>query len=326
MTDNHGGSRIGAGRAKGAPTKLMRVPEAIEPFVKRYINNLKILFLEGTDFNVERLNMAIQPEHQIMKVTPEQADIWLQNSIVNRPLDLKRVYELEEAILENKWMFDGSPIRLNESQLLMDGQHRLEAIKRSGRIVKALVVSNIDDEAIKTIDSGRSKSGADMAVMLGFTKEQGQTADTAIKWTCRYRKGGLGQVSVPNSYIYDQIENNKELISSVMYVLQHPRKNRLLKAGIITFLHYMVRQQHEQKANEFVDRFILGDKLELDSPIYHLRQVLLMQDNQTYKMDILEKVATLINAWNSFKLNNKITQPRQIMWRRTRKCVFPEIL
>ena len=72
-------------------------------------------------------------------VTPVQASIWLKNNSHNRPLSEERVKEFCQLISSGGWNEKGSFIEVLESGLLLNGQHRLNAIVRTNIPVKMYI-------------------------------------------------------------------------------------------------------------------------------------------------------------------------------------------
>ena len=82
-----------------------------------------------------------------MAVEPEQAQKWLERNIANRTLRPSRVQEYATAMTEGRWRYTADPIRFDSDGKLIDGQHRLMAVVRSGCTVEMHVVRGLSPEA-----------------------------------------------------------------------------------------------------------------------------------------------------------------------------------
>ena len=69
---------------------------------------------------------------EIMKVSPEMATKWLEKNIVNRRIRDYKVNAYARDMKNGDWRLNGEAIVFNKSGQLVDGQHRLNAIAKSG--------------------------------------------------------------------------------------------------------------------------------------------------------------------------------------------------
>lgn len=104
---------------------------------------------------------------QIETITPAIAAEYLKNNTNNRPLKNQWVTDIANMIRRGQWVLDGNPIRFSEDGVLLDGQHRLQAIIRAGIPVQTLVVRGLPKESFKNIDTGRGRSGGDILSIDG---------------------------------------------------------------------------------------------------------------------------------------------------------------
>lgn len=114
-----------------------------------------------------------------MIITPAQARIWLKKNLNNRHLREVRVIELIAIIKGKRWIYDGNPIRFSKDGILLDGQHRLEAIARSGISAESAVVTGLDPDAQQSIDTGAPRSAADILRMRGYSGHAHRAAAVA---------------------------------------------------------------------------------------------------------------------------------------------------
>lgn len=99
-------------------------------------------------------------------ITPEISSEWLAFNPLNRPLNQRKVNNIARLMKEDKWHDVCQPIILNE-HIVLDGQHRLQAIILSGVPQTMSVVFNQDLNSFMHLDSGTPRSKLDM-VRLGL--------------------------------------------------------------------------------------------------------------------------------------------------------------
>lgn len=103
-------------------------------------------------------------------ITPEIAKEYLKlNMACNRRIDTQRVKELTTDIQNGNWQINGDTIRFNKKGELIDGQHRLTAIAKSGCTVMTGVTRNIEND-VTIIDRGKVRSTAQVLQMGGLDK------------------------------------------------------------------------------------------------------------------------------------------------------------
>jgi len=101
----------------------------------------------------------------IIIITPEQAKKWLEKNNGggkgNRKVSQRQLTFLTESILRGQWVLNGETIKIGKDGSVIDGQHRLMAIVKSGMSVASLVVFDCDLESYNTIDKGRARTAGE---------------------------------------------------------------------------------------------------------------------------------------------------------------------
>jgi hypothetical protein len=100
-------------------------------------------------------------------ITPKKAADWYARNVNNRPLSVSFANRLAEAIAAGQWQVNGDAIRFDESGDLVDGQHRLAAVIRSGKPIKSYVIRGIESKSFDTIDKGKQRSNGDALARRG---------------------------------------------------------------------------------------------------------------------------------------------------------------
>ena len=77
---------------------------------------------------------------QLMLVTPQLAQFWLNDNAHNRTINEERITELCRKIEAGEWNEKGNPIEVTDTGHLINGQHRLTAIIQTSTAVKMRVV------------------------------------------------------------------------------------------------------------------------------------------------------------------------------------------
>lgn len=109
----------------------------------------------------------VEPEHYVVTVTPELAEKWLGINTRNRHIRPSVVDRYTRDMLEGEWQYNGDPIRISETNIVLDGQHRLHAVLQSGVSMRALVVTGLPDETQNTMDIGAARTMGDQLGLAG---------------------------------------------------------------------------------------------------------------------------------------------------------------
>ncbi len=99
---------------------------------------------------------------EFITVTPDMAASWLESdNSNNRRKRYWWSHAIATAILRGEWITTHQGIAFSVDGLLLDGQHRLEAIVESNTALEMLVVTGIDANAFKVIDGGIKRTITD---------------------------------------------------------------------------------------------------------------------------------------------------------------------
>lgn len=94
------------------------------------------------------------PACQYETVTPDQAALWLSKSAKNRKMSARRVGLYAAAMKRGDWMLTNQGIAIDEFGMLIDGQHRLQAIVDAQTPVQLLVIRATPNKSQLVIDQG----------------------------------------------------------------------------------------------------------------------------------------------------------------------------
>ena len=132
------------------------------------------------DENVTKLkklppHLSVLPiEFTYMDVSPAEAESILKNNGHNRVLSEKHVARLAGDMGADHWTLTHQPIAVGPDWEIVDGQHRLAAIVRSGVTVRIVLAIYRDaahaDLARQKTDIGRARVGGDVFEIAGIAR------------------------------------------------------------------------------------------------------------------------------------------------------------
>lgn len=116
-------------------------------------------------------------------VTPEIAKRYLGQMVNNRPVLNSRVEFLADVMKKGNFRANGECIKFNEDGFLCDGQHRLEAIVRSGCAVKMSILRGCPTEDFVTYDTPLNRRPSDLISFESrYYKHIGPLATSYLKF------------------------------------------------------------------------------------------------------------------------------------------------
>jgi hypothetical protein len=208
-----------------------------------------------------------------MTVTPAMANEWIsQNNTNYRFPNEKTIDGLARAMSAGEWKLTPQGISLDPDGLVIDGQHRLMAIIKSGVSVQMFVAFNVPKETELVIDSNKPRRFRDHARYIGTGfKEQ----DLAL---AKIMNNPRSLTYSPFRYQpFEQIELVNRYAEGIAFVLQW--KARYIKspalAPVAMAFYY---PEHRGELTAFMDLFYSGKSSNpKDSAAIALRDVVLLK-------------------------------------------------
>jgi hypothetical protein len=245
-------------------------------------------------------------------VTPTLASKWLKdfNYTDNRPIAIGWVDYLARQMDKGLWQDNGEPLIFDGEGNLLDGQHRLAAVIKSGKQQTFDVRRGVETHAFTTIDQGRNRSPAQVLGMLGV-----KNASTVAS-ICRliYNWEVSGQPFVGRRISPDEIQLVRDLyegeVEAATQVTIGCRRDVPAPASIIGFCAYLFTKVSKRKAEAFFRTLKEGVA---DSP----KDPALVLRNRLYKEAVansrrsLPKRAMLglfIRGWNAYHKGDLVSQ------------------
>lgn len=242
-------------------------------------------------------------------IGPERARQMLLKLNNPRPLSQATVDNYVDVMRRKDWAFNGDPIRFNEDGALIDGQHRLQAIIKSGVAQKMLVIHGLGDDTFETIDVGKKRSHGDLLAICGHT--DGVMLGAMARGLIIYESGVYWASEAARKLDYhptgkqilkyvsdnpDVAENAKLIRNKYSYAV------RLCGPSPLGMAFTLARRESEKKAAEFIDG-ISGDVsgMTRTDARWVVRDYLTKQKlDRARRIDSRYAQAVLINAANLY--------------------------
>ncbi len=269
--------------------------------------------------SARRLRSVGEQEQTVEKVhlTPQLAARWLEQNRTNRAYRQGVVGRLADSIRRGEWMLNGETIKFDWDGNVIDGQHRIGAVIEADRPIWVFVVRGLDPKSQATVDRGTRRTLADNLRLLG--ESYAPVLAAGINTYFRLINGTLKYGAYSGRY-YPTIPQ------AISILEEHPRLreglaigHRLgnvlkLTTGATVATRYLFTQKSEQDAVYFYEKLLTGSALTEGDPILVLRNELLRDMTRVgeRRLQMHEKCALLIKAWNAFRRGEKV---ERISWR-----------
>jgi hypothetical protein len=232
-------------------------------------------------------------------VTPVLAELLLERNQGNRPVAKRNAAALEQDIASGRFQFNGESIVVSDTGVLLDGQHRCRKVVETGVSIRAVLVFGPKEEARFTIDTGKSKSTANMFAMQ--ERPYFQIQATAIGYILQYKqaKGIARNVNyIPTVADRLAFADEKGIESSIGVIVEAGGLNTAVaSAATLAFCHYaFAKRTTKGDADEFITQFITGEGLRRGDPILAARNRCI---NIGRRIDAGVKANLIFKAWNA---------------------------
>lgn len=253
-----------------------------------------------------------EPTFNVVDLTPEMASDLLSRNEHNRKFSKANYGTVRRAIQNGEWMLNGEAIKISRNGYILDGQHRCRAVVETGVTIPTLIVEGLPDESQDTMDTGKSRSLADILTIRGETNTIALSA-LVRKFLVAERYGfmaafatNMGGYPLTNRECLEWLEANLWVRD---YVQPGRTVSRATSAGssMAGFLMRTFDNIDAEDSAFFWGRLLDGANMGEGHPIYTLRKTLkLLSDNGKGERNQKYIGALIIKAWNAYRSGDEV--------------------
>lgn len=237
-------------------------------------------------------------EPVVERITPRRAAELLTLNQHNRNIRRSVVDRYVQDMVAGRWEFNGAPIIVSDTGVLIDGQHRLTALVESGVALPFVVLYDAPESTRYTVDQGSVRKPSDI---LAFVGVESATAVAAVARWLMAREAGLTTTNgfrPSNVAIKNWVENHPDIMN-VTEVYGQARRQVPANPAIVAAAYYLCAQIDGDWANDFfVRRFINTEGLRSDDPVRALRKRLSEMPRGESGVVKSEQLRYILTAWN----------------------------
>lgn len=237
---------------------------------------------------------------ELVTVTPEMASEWLKRNEHNRNKKPKQLAKITRSMDLGEFRFAGDPIRFDKKQRLIDGQHRLTAIVRSGEAQPLLVMSGFDEEIQMHVDQNSVRQAGDQVMMFGPADKGGNNWASIARLIIRWDAGDLvSNILVPsNVEIVAFCEEHPDQMRRAVTAANSQYRRVGTRKPVVGAVHFFAEEIDAALCAEFFRTFATGEGLHAGDPVFALRDTLLKR-RQVAQPGVNELIALFARAWNA---------------------------
>lgn len=246
-------------------------------------------------------------------MNPEWAKQLLVKNSSNRPVRNNVVKKYEAAMLAGEWKRTHQGIAIAPDGTVLDGQHRLFAVQRSGCTVPMNVSYDCDPDIFTLLDCGVGRSAKDALKVMGVSNADVISTGTKIFiLNSRYPSRTWTALAFPtHQEIKDTYVFRKQTMDEAATRVASAHKEfNFLNKGALLALVLMLEDKDESLENvyKFVDKLSTGEDVSQGTTIYAFRKALYERHLMGNRTTVLQQkhLACLIKCWNYTQLGTPL--------------------
>lgn len=247
-------------------------------------------------------------------ITPISAQHYLNLSKSNRNISTSKVARYAKDMMANKWVVGtGETIKVSNTNVLLDGHHRLRAVLLSQKPIVMDIAFDLQDSVFTVIDTGKSRNSGDCFRIAGIKHF---TALPAIILNYYFlsqnkRRNASSEFTPTNNELLDMYLNNSNFWDKVAINADRWYSNfsKILNRSLIGGIYSYLNDLHEVKAQRFMNELCTGANV-THPIIISLRNKLIQDKLSSTKLPNNAKLGMIIKAWNIYSMGKPVTQLR----------------
>ncbi len=248
---------------------------------------------------------------QVQLMDPQMAAEILRYNEGNRKLDRSTVELYAGAMKRGEWKLSHQGVAIDDRGNLLDGQHRLAAVVRSGVSVPMLVVRGVDRDSFSVVDTGKRRSASDSLKIIGAADVLNLAA--SLRYLCLYDTlpGDVAwtgpKARLTNDQVLELHEQHPGMLDCVRRARPVAGAIGIITSACAAAIYVTRRAASDMDQSEWFAGVISGANLDEEDPRLRFRNFFINGRAQggRRRMDAREHVAIYIKAWNDWVKGEK---------------------
>jgi hypothetical protein len=251
---------------------------------------------------------VVQPERNkpytvVISVTPEMAQRWLTNNTHNRNPRNPLVIAYARDMTAGEWLLTGESIKFSTDRLLLDGQHRLNAVVKSGCTVPMFVTYNLPIEAQAAMDTGARRTAADAFGLRG--EKNSALLAAIIRMVLGMENGEGSRYKATNAELADALATNPEF-REVAAFTQTVLKNVDIVGSVIGYCYWRMAAVDADAAKRFWEAASFKIGLIEGDPTLAMTSRFAQARRERENLSKETQISIIFRAWNFWRAGKMI--------------------
>ena len=267
---------------------------------------------------------AITPQavvSTVRDVTPALAQMWMAANTRNRHLRPDLVAMYARDMESGRWLLTGESIKFGHGGVLLDGQHRLAAVVKADTTVRMLVVTGLENESQKVMDTGAKRLTADMLHLDGVPNATVVSSAVrlllGISWGMPSRQH-VSTYRMSNQEVYAFIDEYRADVQAAATLAVHFKDYIDLRPSVVTSgAFWMARKASPEIVNEFFEGLAYGQTSGPQDARTQLQRLIAMQRKwraltgaSRGRVGQVWELTALLHTWNLWRRNTEVKSLR----------------
>jgi hypothetical protein len=250
----------------------------------------------------------------VKTVTPEMAKNFLLKNTLNRKLNDKTVLFYAKQMQEGEWKLNGEGLSFASDGSILNGQHRLSAVVKSGCNIDFLISFDVEKDAMPTFDTGKNRSLCNVFQIANIPDANNMSA-IIQNYVSFVKLGSAGERTPSKELRFTKKdflsihEQNPEFWHKISLLSQncYNKIRLLMRSKIGGFSAYLILEKgkNEDLVYDFMlQLFTIKSDQQPATKIY--REILIKDSFSLKKISLQNKIAMLIKTWNYFEEKRNI--------------------
>lgn len=252
----------------------------------------------------------------IVTITPKMAEEYLNKNPVNRPLKPGAVEKIARDIISDNWIVDGHAVTLAKDGEILNGQHVLWACVEAKKPIVTLLVTGVDKDAIRVIDSGTARTWADQHIIN--SKLEGKSVMYVANLQAVLKNIHWYETAWPTLQTGGKKNASFAELNSILSrhptieeAIQHVCSGALLKnlggSSVCSTVYGLAMEKYPNEARGWLEILKAGSTETPNNPAHVLREKLIARNlTNVAKLDVNTKFVYFIKSWNAYIQGDEI--------------------
>jgi hypothetical protein len=260
------------------------------------------------------LRKHAHPACRLMMVTPQLAAKMLAYNTLNRKLRTRHTADLAEDMDADRFVLTHQGVAFDTAGVLLDGQHRLQAMIDANTTLVLFVFVGIDPRARAFIDVHARRSNADVLTMGGVAVPNVARVAAIVRTVLTFKREPTGdrwqQTRIDSAQVVEAYTADPDGFNLVARESGNARQARPGYSGsALGGVLYIARSKgaSEDDIDEFWLKYKTGQDVGGGHPILTLRrQAELNAERSGHHIKTKLQFAHVLVAWNAFQEGRKL--------------------